>query len=51
MIPPLSTRSLQTAIEAKRRAEAAAGWAAAFRPTRYETVARRDIPVAAPLRP
>jgi len=45
LLPPLSTRRLLTAIEAKRRADADLRWRQSFRPA-PPTVARRDIPVA-----
>jgi hypothetical protein len=49
ILPPLSTRKLQTAIETKRQADAALRWTQAFRPVRAG-VARRDIPAARPTR-
>jgi len=45
MLAPLSTRTLQAAIEAKRRADADLRWRQSFRPARPGS-ARRDIPVA-----
>jgi hypothetical protein len=45
LLPPLSTRTLQTAIETKRRADADLRWRQSFRPARPEA-ARRDVPVA-----
>ena len=45
LLPPLSTRKLQTTIEQKRRADAQLRWAQAFRPARPDA-ARRDVPVA-----
>ncbi|WP_395639284.1 hypothetical protein [Pseudolysinimonas sp.] len=47
--PPLSTRTLQAAIEAKRRADARLRWMQSFRPAPPQ-VARRDVPVARPTR-
>lgn len=49
VLPPLSTRKLQTAIETKRRADAALRWMQAFRPASPGS-ARRDIPTARPTR-
>jgi hypothetical protein len=43
ILPPLSTRTLQSAIEAKRRADAELRWRQSFRPA-TPAVARRDIP-------
>jgi post-segregation antitoxin (ccd killing protein) len=48
-LPPLSTRTLQTAIEKKRRADATLRWQQAFRPA-APSPARRDIPAARPAR-
>jgi len=45
ILPPLTTRRLQSAIEAKRRADADLRWRQSFRPAR-PSISRRDIPVA-----
>jgi len=49
MLPPLSTRMLRTAIESKRREDAALRWSRALNPVRSTSgPARRDIPRARP---
>jgi hypothetical protein len=49
MLPPVTTRQLQAAIESKRRADAAERWRRVLRNERAPSVAaRRDIPVARP---
>jgi len=45
LLPPLSTRTLQTAIEMKRRADADLRWKQSFRPAQ-PSVPRRDVPAA-----
>jgi len=45
ILPPLTTRRLQSAIEAKRRADADLRWRQSFQPVR-PSISRRDIPVA-----
>ena len=47
--PPLTTRILQSAIAAKRRADADLRWRQAFEPARPGVV-RRDIPLARTIR-
>jgi hypothetical protein len=47
ILPPLSTRTLQAAIEAKRRADAELRWRLSFRPA-PPMVVRRDIPAPRP---
>lgn len=49
ILPPLSTRKLQTAIEKKRRADAALRWTQSCRPV-TPSPARPDIPSARPAR-
>jgi hypothetical protein len=48
-LPPLSTRSLQAALENKRHADATLRWMQSFIPV-TPVAARRDIPVARPRR-
>jgi hypothetical protein len=49
MLPPITTRQLQAAIESKRRADAAERWRRMMRAERPAAgIARRDIPAARP---
>lgn len=42
MLPPISTRALQTSIERQRRRDSELRWRAAFRPTGVSTDAVRQ---------